>query len=705
MASATGCVAGAEGEEGGVASQAANEAQEVVAEEAQGSVAEEGPPAFTLGTAPGYDPEAASVACAPAHDPTAVEVAWVSDLTQTRRAARLDYVVTANADADTDIVLEVFGLDHRMERVNLGRLSLQKDDKVTGSIRLSDLPLKGVSHATSVVVKAVTQADDSEVVSATPQAFVHFSANYKQAFAYDLDQVITRHHGGHVSGNGIDIEGRVGEDDVVERRTREVKNKRELAAVQGRGNAGADSTPTYEPPVTWGLAEDLGNVSMSGERMEALGLERQPEGAMQTLSNDPWYRVCPLWTTSYVDADSGNAATYDGAPVWANNAQAKVKRLSCSTFGCFYVTAWDGYLDETGCSPYLNLAEQTDYVVEVTTNLKRSYSGYDSTSTIEYIAAGPSNQGPISVSKGFHTGTRGDTFPFAVPDLPYHMLGNVAATVSRMYYSSENGWVLGASYDMDVGPGAGTCLGANYSTPQACQAAGKTWSTVSGEIWTGTNDHRWKYVLSHELGHQIQSASMGIPQNEYLFNGNPDHPDAPWQLRCDHVTGQNNWHCLQSLERTSTASVEGWAQFMATRLWANEVTEQSTLNYYKEFRYFPSPFPAVAAPNKHNAHDASRWAETYAPTTLRPSTNHNYATELDWFQFLWSLHRMGNTSERLSMYDLRMMHYKGCNYGSCSNYNLTWSTMEVGSNAQFGYSSPKAQYVRSQGYSRGVRNY
>ncbi|MGE0323685.1 MAG: hypothetical protein AB7S68_15345 [Polyangiaceae bacterium] len=705
MASATGCVAGAEGEEGAVASQAANEAQEAVAEEAQGSVAEEVPPAFTLGTAPGYDPEAPSVACAPAHDPTRVEVAWVSNLTQTRRAARLDYVVTANADADADIVLEVFGLDHRMERVNLGRLSLQKDDKVTGSIKLSDLPLKGVSHATSVVVKAVTQADDSEVVSATPQAFVHFSANYKQAFAYDLDQVITRHHGGHVSGNGIDIEGRVGADDVVERRTRELKNKRALAAVQGHGSAGADSTPSYEPAVTWGAAEELGNVSLSEDRMQALGLERQPEGAMQTLSNDPWYRVCPLWTTSYLDADSGNAATYDGAPVWANNAQAKVRRLSCSTFGCFYTTLWDGYLDESGCSPQIDLAEQTDYVVQVTTNLKRTYYNLESNATVEYIAAGPSNQGAVTLTKGFRTGTRGDTFTFAAPDLPYHMLGNVAATASRMYSSSESGWVLGGRYDMDVGPGAGSCLGYNYNTPQQCEAVGGTWSTVAGEIWTGTDDHRWKYVLAHELGHQIQEAAIGIPQHEYLFNGNPDPASAPWQLRCDHVTGQNDWHCLQSIERTSAASVEGWAQFMATRLWANETTQQSTLNYYKQFQYYAPPFPAVAPPNKHNAHDASRWAETYAPSDLRPSNHYNYATELDWFQFLWALHRMGTTSERLSMYDVRMMHHKGCNYGSCSGLNLTWSTMELGSGGQFGYNSVKAQYVRNQGQARGVRTY
>lgn len=660
------------------------------------------PQNYALGPAPGYDPEAPGLACAPSHDPARVSVRWTSDLTQTRKAVRLDYEVTANADADADIVLEVFGLDHRTERVTLDSVSLQQGDSLRRSITLADLPLKGVSHATSVIVKAVVHTDDSELVSATPQAFVHFSSNLKQAFAYDLDELITKHRGGHIAGNGVDIRGRVGNDDVIARRVRDRQTWLSLAPrLEARGS---DGFPAYEPPVTWGVAEDVGKVQMPDDRRAELGIPTEPEGAMRTLSNDPWYRVCPLWTTSFVDANSGDAATYDGAPVWANNVQAKVRRLTCSSLYCFYVTVWDGYLDETGCSPQLDLLEQTDYSIQVTTNLKRS----NSTSSIEYIAAGPSNQGAVSLSKGFRTGTRGDTFPWTVPDLPYHMLGNVAATVSRMYYSTESGWVNYGQYNIDVGPGAGTCLGDNthsLNTPALCQSAGLVWSTVSGEIYTVDNDHRWKYVLSHELGHQIQSAAMGIPQNDYLFNGQPDIPGAPWQLRCDHVTGQNDWHCLQSLERTSTASVEGWAQFMATRLWANEVTQQSTLNYYKQFAVLPPPFAPLPAPNKHNAHDASRWAETWAPTELRPSTNHNYATELDWFQFLWSIHRMGTASQRLSMYDLREMHHMGCFRGSCYDFNLIWNAVETGANIQFGFNSTKANYVRNQGQSRGVRNY
>ncbi|MGB7214637.1 MAG: hypothetical protein WBE98_06320, partial [Gammaproteobacteria bacterium] len=68
-------------------------------------------------------------------------------------------------------------------------------------------------------------------------------------------------------------------------------------------------------------------------------------------------------------------------------------------------------------------------------------------------------------------------------------------------------------------------------------------------------DSFWKYILAHEIGHEVQSRIWGRINNSY--GEGAGIPGAPTLCRCDHVTSSNNLHCMQSLELPSAAQVEG----------------------------------------------------------------------------------------------------------------------------------------------------
>src|SRR4029079_4258089 len=148
-------------------------------------------------------------------------------------------------------------------------------------------------------------------------------------------------------------------------------------------------------------------------------------------------------------------------------------------------------------------------------------------------------------------------------------------------------------------------------------------------------DLRWKFILAHEFGHVMQRNAMGTLWNPYCFTPDggvttdcaapnlADHPQAPDSCSCDHVSGANGLHCLQSLEYTPTAQLEGYAQFFSARVW-NDADNTCLFRYYTQFRndhatVSPPPFNASCS------------------TFVNWCDNHCFAaqggTEFDWMQF------------------------------------------------------------------------
>jgi hypothetical protein len=132
------------------------------------------------------------------------------------------------------------------------------------------------------------------------------------------------------------------------------------------------------------------------------------------------------------------------------------------------------------------------------------------------------------------------------------------------------------------------------------------------------SDDRWKMTIAHEIGHVIQRRASGVWNALYKFNGDKDNdiPGAPPVCRCDHVGIANGWHCLQSLERSSTAQVEGYAQYFASKTWNDIAQNDCTFVYYKEFlstQCLPGEDPAACTADPGNPGSSSmhhRWRST-----------------------------------------------------------------------------------------------
>jgi hypothetical protein len=194
---------------------------------------------------------------------------------------------------------------------------------------------------------------------------------------------------------------------------------------------------------------------------------------------------------------------------------------------------------------------------------------------------------------------------------------------------------------------------------------------------------------------------MGLPSYAYCFTPQgavtsncdapnlADHPDAPASCSCDHVSGSNALHCLQSFERTSSAIVEGYAQFFAARVW-NNADSTCVFRYYKQFRNDNGT--VTQPPVNTSCAVYSNWRD-----------NHCYddwiSTELDWLQFLWNLHAVG--SWKYSMGRIFDVFGDACN-GSCSNQNVTWDLLEAGAASFLGAGSNEHQKLVTAGDNAGV---
>ena len=612
--------------------------------------------------------------------PTPLIVSWTSSIGKTRQAKSLSFSVknaTSSGGAKTfTLGVEVFGLDNRRERREIGTYTLAPGASLSDTIAMSALPMKGVSHATSVEVIATVDHEGQSLRLGTPQAFAHFSQDYSRAWVYDYDTLVADHRSGHIAGNGLAVAGAVGANDV------QVLQQAEHAA---RAASGGATTPVGG--TTFGEPAD--------EALESAALLFDPPSFN-------WFTVQAHWTTNYTDCSNGYYATTNPAYLPASYAKAMIQRMTCTSLGCYPVeTVWEGVLSSVGSVEFAPL-EQTLYRITVRSELQKGTA----LSTIRYKPASGSPYVQTS-SSFFTTDSVGSGTHQADVNLANTVVGNVSAAWSQAFRMSDNGIGTNAFYITDAGPGGGSCLGANYSTPAACNQAGYSWSTVAGSIYTGGTDHLMKNLLAHEMGHQVQGTLTGTPGHTYGWNcvgntctptqwGNFDPSIAPASMKCDHVTDPNaRYHCLQSAETASAAGVEGWAHFYASKVWAHPTTETTMFNYYKQFRLDP-PYGVLNPPVMVAADHNVMWSDTHWAAW----TGAGGGTEYDWLQFIWRVHRM--TANKSTMSEIREVYLDACNSSSCNGFNMTWPAFKSGALSYYGSASPKYQHILESAASRGV---
>jgi hypothetical protein len=234
-----------------------------------------------------------------------------------------------------------------------------------------------------------------------------------------------------------------------------------------------------------------------------------------------------------------------------------------------------------------------------------------------------------------------------------------------------------------------TCAGdpIHYRGEAGCQDGEASANCFSG-------DDRWKITIAHEIGHVIQRRSMGWWNALYTFDtpsGTQNDPvGAPPLCRCDQVDIANQLHCLQSLERSSAAQTEGFAQYYASKTWNDDTQTDCEFTYYKQF-LSPQCLPGVPAadcaadpnnpglfinspPLPTDCFNPTRWRNSHCLTNPAPagSVLPDMGVEYDWMGFYYQLSRPGPNS--LTPANLALLYRVTCNQptGYCATDELAW---------------------------------
>jgi len=170
------------------------------------------------------------------------------------------------------------------------------------------------------------------------------------------------------------------------------------------------------------------------------------------------------------------------------------------------------------------------------------------------------------------------------------------------------------------------------------------------------------------------------------------------------VTVANQLHCLQSLERSQDAQIEGWAQFYASKTWNRQDESTCTFQYYKEFLDVSCPPGAQCTPKTggvsifpplaRTCKDAVKWRN-------RNCAVQNFGTEFDWMGFLWNANTASD--QKVSMADLYAAYRQACGNQNCGLPNaVDWQQFSAGASATLGVTSPKFSHLAATGDAFGV---
>ena len=353
-------------------------------------------------------------------------------------------------------------------------------------------------------------------------------------------------------------------------------------------------------------------------------------------------------------------------------------------------TVWHGPLDATGCTPTLALF-QGDYTLDLQTTLVKDSTTYNIYRLypygIDYTCTQTRMRGSLECQEAavtmvpFHVSATGtsSTVRVDVPPGPESSATRVAAVVGQILVTPDGAVNANDTYTVYADAGCPPGLpGINWNEACADHTA-----YFGNSIGIGHKDTTFeKFVIAHELGHQLQSHQGLLAGGGYTAD-----PSAPDSCACRHVTSANALHCIQSRHSWLTASTEGWAHFISQMTFNDTARSNPTFVYYKEVR--TDDGVVHAPPYPVNAGAPVRWLESHCPAD-------DSTVEWDILTFLRALNG-GGGSDALTMADI-LGTYRAATGGR------HWSSMASGALAYFGNdaSNPKYQRFLRAGAASGV---
>jgi len=245
------------------------------------------------------------------------------------------------------------------------------------------------------------------------------------------------------------------------------------------------------------------------------------------------------------------------------------------------------------------------------------------------------------------------------------------------------------------------CSSDNFNTcrdvpPGGCtmDASGKVEHLVPGDSF-------WKFVVAHEIGHQIQARIWGRTFLDY--GAGAGIPGAPPKCSCAHVTSSNVLHCLQSEELPDAAQVEGFAQYFTSRAYNRDSDGTCEFRYYKEFLNETCPAGVPAAdclggradglhialpPIPIDCRNPIRWRNHFCAAQASPtSAVASTGIEMDWMGFYLTWNTQGANKSPLA--HIADSYIAACGGGQCNGQSVAFSTLAVGANNVLGGLSPE----------------
>lgn len=528
------------------------------------------------------------------------------------------------------------GLDARSARRLIRTLTLAGGSRALLSVPATDLPIQSVGSPSvaHVELEVVNPAGGQAIVASDP-LFYDFTPDYRQAEVYD---------GG-----------------TAARRFERQKDE-ELFHVRGRvfdEDTGAFVDVSELPPTTRGFTVGASRPLASvGPAVEA---------APPPYSGT---RVCAKVKATYNDAGYGEdyaAVPGSGAvqTVAASYAYARIRPANSINYN------WQGYLDASGCTPYMFLAGNKMFSLE-SRHEKPAEPGDSPVHfdvNVDYYGPDLPPPGLTGWSQAF-TVLGSGTVNLS---LGSGSAANVMAVVARMLSMPDPG-IKGGNY----------VIWSNKGCPS--NDPGIPWWDSCAMPWIKTAyigpagpggipaDSLIKFVVAHELGHVVQGANFSFGSYSYSTGDDP----FVAACRCDHVQSSNQLHCLQSRETFVAAAIEGFAHFYAAKVWNNPNQADCKFVYYKEFLSAGLPF-VQTPPVPKNCGGPVEWRDHYCTETA------NRGTEFDWLTFYWTLHT--KTVDKLSMADIYGI------YNVDSGGETTWTLLQADALAFFGGNPLNAKYL------------
>lgn len=591
--------------------------------------------------------------------PAPLALSWQSTFDGIQSVPSLVLRVRAREAVKGSLELVSEGLDFRTVGRPYGAFDLKAGERRDIVVRLADVPLQGVSYSSQVAILArLTRVDGSTLTQRSPEFHAHYVDDYARALVYSgetMERVLN--HGQHTS-DAFDLEGRIWNGAQFE----------DIDDVRRREYAG-------DPPLQAGPHIGAGSVGP--------WVPTEPHG----------YPVEVDWKTYYLDAGHGEdyANTEGSQTLDASYAFAEIGRVvstPCAatepTNPCVQIV-WQGYLDANGRTEVPSPAPGGAYLLWLYSTMKKG----STTAEVNHWS-----------DPTWNTGLRRWRLSFQVPSgigpvqaklsTTWHRTANAAAVMSRLFQVEGIASASGDVYRVHSNK-ACTSTSSDIPADDACARGGSLYTgpwirSVDGE----PGSLQFKYVLAHEAGHAAMHNGPGNPANDY-------YASQPMNLcKCNHVLASNRLHCLQSAEYMSTAQVEGFAHYVAARLFNRTSDADCSFNYYKEF--LPLFGPVKAPPVRVSCIDPASWRDRYCGYD-------KMGTEYDWMQFYWNVSRGLNATGVAALYDIYEEACGGpCTSDSSGNpVNVTWNMLVLAAISHYGNAlDPRVDKFATVGDTCGV---